>query len=60
VTAERVEPVGDLLAAIAEAGVELRVTPRLGPMWRRVWKESSLEFSGTRLRNALGHPEEFE
>jgi hypothetical protein len=56
----RVEPVGDLLGAITAAGVELRVTPRLGPLWRRVWKESTLEFSGTRLRNALGHPEEFE
>jgi hypothetical protein len=56
----RVEPVGDLLAAIADADVELRVTPRLGPMWRRVWKESTLQFSGTRLRYALGYPEEFE
>jgi hypothetical protein len=55
----RVEPVEDLLAAIAEADVELRVTPRLGPLWRRVWQESTLEFSGTRLRNALGWPEEF-
>lgn len=56
----RVEPVGDLLQAIAEANVELRVMPRLGPMWRRVWQDSTLEFSGTRLRNAMGHPEEFE
>jgi hypothetical protein len=56
----RVEPVGDLLEAIAAADVELRVMGRLGPMWRRVWKESTLEFSGTRLRNAVGHPEEFE
>ncbi len=55
----RVEPVGDLLAAIAAAGVELRVTPRLGPMWRRVWQESTLLFSGTRLRYAAGYPEEF-
>ena len=55
----KVEPVGDLPNAIAQAGVELRVTPRLGPMWRRVWKESTLEFSGTRLRYALGYPEEF-
>ena len=59
VTPLRMEPVGDLLAAIAAAGVELRVTPRLGPLWRRVWKESTLEFSGTRLRYALGWPEEF-
>jgi hypothetical protein len=55
----RVEPVGDLLAAIAAADVELRVMPRLGAMWRRVWQESTLEFSGTRLRYALGYPEEF-
>lgn len=60
VTPLSVEPVGDLLAAIAAAEVELRVTPRLGAMWRRVWQESTLEFSGTRLRNALGYPEEFE
>jgi hypothetical protein len=56
----RVEPVGDLLAAIAGANVELRVTPRLGPLWRPVWKESTLEFSGTRLRYAQGWPVEFE
>jgi hypothetical protein len=55
-----VEPVGDLLDALMKADVELRVTPRLGPLWRRVWKESTLEFSGTRLRYALGYPEEFE
>jgi hypothetical protein len=54
-----VEPVGDLLTAIARAGVELRLTSRLGPMWRRVWQESTLLFSGTRLRNALGYPGEF-
>lgn len=60
VTALRVEPVGDLLEEIVEAGVELRVMARLGAMWRRVWKESTLEFSGTRLRYALGYPEEFE
>ena len=54
-----VQPVGDLLAAIVDAAVELRVTPRLGPMWRRVWR-STLCYSGTRLRYAKGHPEEFE
>ena len=54
-----VEPMDDLLSAIAAAGVELRVTPRLGPMWRRIWR-SSLQYSGTRLRHAKGHPEEFE
>ena len=51
-----VEPIDDLLAAIAAAGVELRVTPTLLEMWRRVIA-STLEFSGTRLRNAEGWTE---
>jgi hypothetical protein len=55
----RVEPMGDLLGAILSAGVELRVVDRLGPLWRRIHRESTLHFSGTRLRNALGYPEEF-
>jgi hypothetical protein len=54
-----VEPVGDLLKAILEAGVELRITPRLGPMWKQIWSASSLAYSGTRLRNAQGYPGEF-
>jgi hypothetical protein len=49
-----VEPVGDLLAALAAAKVELRVTPSLVEMWRRVIR-STLCFSGTRLRNAAGY-----
>jgi len=53
-----VEPVGDLLSALAAAQVELRITPRLGPLWRRI-KRSTLEYSGTRLKNARGYPEEF-
>jgi hypothetical protein len=48
-----VEPVGDLLAALADAGVELRITPALTELWSRVIA-STLEFSGTRLRNAQG------
>ncbi len=48
-----VEPVGDLLSALAEANAELRITPRLYEMWMAVI-ESTLEFSGTRLRNARG------
>jgi hypothetical protein len=55
----RVEPVGDLLSAIIGAEVELRVVERIGPMWRRVHQESTLHFSGTRLRNAVGYPSEF-
>ena len=49
---ERVE-VGDLLARHAAAGIELRVAPSLYPLWDRVI-ESSLDFSGIRLRNAVG------
>jgi len=48
---ERVE-VGDLLARHAEAGVELRIAPSLYPLWDKVI-ETSLDFSGIRLRNAV-------
>ncbi len=48
-----VEPVGDLLQALAGAGMELRITPSLVELWRRVIA-STLEYSGTRLRNASG------
>jgi hypothetical protein len=54
-----VQPVGDLLMAIIDAGVELRITPRLGPMWKQICSASTLAYSGTRLRNALGYPVEF-
>jgi hypothetical protein len=54
-----VQPVGDLLDAIAGEGVELRVLERLGPMWRRVHSQSTLHYSGSRLRNAAGYPTEF-
>lgn len=53
------EPVGALLAAIVSAGVELRITPRLGPMWKQIRSGSTLAYSGTRLRNAEGYPTEF-
>lgn len=55
----QMEPVGDLLGAILAEGVELRVVDRLGPMWRRVHQESTLHFSGTRLRKAIGYPPDF-
>jgi hypothetical protein len=50
-----VEPVevvslGDLLVRHAESGIELRVVPKLLPLWERV-AASTLEFSGIRLRN---------
>jgi hypothetical protein len=55
VSREAVEPLecfalGDLLARHADAGIELRLVPQLGPLWERVIA-SSLEFSGIRLRN---------
>lgn len=57
---ERVEAtdradVGDLLGRHAAAGVELRVTPSIWPFWQRVIA-STLEFSGSRLRNAAPPP----
>ncbi len=45
-----VEAVGDLPAAMAAAGVELRVMPSLRPL-KGVW-DTSLHASGIRLRNA--------
>lgn len=53
-----VEPVGDLLAALIASDVELRITPRLPELWRLVIA-STLDFSGTRLRNAEGYAEAF-
>lgn len=47
---ERVE-LGDLLARHAAAAIELRTVPSIWPLWDRVIA-SSLEFSGSRLRNA--------
>jgi hypothetical protein len=48
-------PCGDLVAWHAEARIELRVTPSIWPFWRRV-VESTVEFSGSRLRNAATGP----
>ena len=45
------EPVGDLFALHEDAGIELRVLPRLWPFWEAV-AASTLGFSGIRLRNA--------
>lgn len=56
VTPLTVEAMPDLLAAIAAEQVELRITPSLIDLWRRVIA-STLDFSGTRLRNAAGHLE---
>ncbi len=46
---ERID-VGDLLTRHAEAGIELRFTPSIWTWWQEV-AFSSLEFSGSRLRN---------
>jgi hypothetical protein len=55
VSREPVEPLEvtelvDLVARHADAGIELRIVPHLGPLWDRVIV-STLEFSGIRLRN---------
>jgi hypothetical protein len=46
------ERVGDLFELHAEAGIQLRVLPRLHEFWDAV-VASTLEFSGIRLRNAI-------
>ncbi len=48
--------VDDLLGMHARAGIELRITPSIWPFWRRV-TQSTVEFSGSRLRNTAPHPE---
>ena len=63
VTSEPVEAVeqvviDDLPGRHARAGIELRVTPSVWPFWRRV-ASSTVEFSGSRLRNAAPHAERF-
>jgi hypothetical protein len=50
-----VEPVGELVAALERDDVELRLMPSLAPLFG-AW-ESSIHFSGIRLRNAVGWPE---
>jgi len=61
VTDEQVDAIdrvdaGDLLERHASARIELRVTPSIWPFWRRV-TDSSVGFSGSRLRNAAPHPD---
>jgi hypothetical protein len=50
--------IGDLLDKHASAGIELRITPSIWPFWRRV-TNSTVEFSGSRLRNSAPHPDQF-
>jgi hypothetical protein len=47
--------VDDLLGRHARAGIEVRVTPSMWPFWRQV-ADSTVEFSGSRLRNTAPHP----
>jgi hypothetical protein len=51
--------VDDLIGRHARARIELRITPSIWPFWRRV-ADSTVEFSGSRLRNAAPHPERFD
>jgi hypothetical protein len=50
--------IDDLIGHHAHAGIELRITPSIWPFWRRV-ANSTVEFSGSRLRNAAPHPDQF-
>ncbi len=50
--------VDDLVGRHGAAGIELRITPSIWPWWKAV-AGSSLEFSGSRLRNASDHPDRF-
>lgn len=54
VTPMNVAPIGSLLDALASSGVELRLMPSLAPL-HGAW-ESTVHFSGIRLRNAKGWP----
>ena len=47
--------VDDLLGRHARAGIEVRITPSIWPFWRQV-AASTVEFSGSRLRNTAPHP----
>jgi hypothetical protein len=49
-----VAELGDLLSRHAEAGIELRIVPKLWPVWQQVIA-STVEFSGIRLRNLDAH-----
>ncbi|ARU59939.1 hypothetical protein CBW65_01845 [Tumebacillus avium] len=51
VTPLRVEPVGDLMARLGEANVELRLTPSLYPLHDALL-DTTLHFSMIRMRNA--------
>ena len=50
--------IDDLVGRHADAGIELRITPSIWPFWRQV-ANSTVGFSGSRLRNAAPHPDQF-
>src|SRR5215470_1669296 len=50
--------IDDLPGRHADARIEVRVTPSIWPFWRRV-TNSTVEFSGSRLRNTAPHPDRF-
>ncbi|MGW0516545.1 DUF6886 family protein [Crossiella sp. NPDC003009] len=54
-----VQPVGDVVALHAAAGIELRLAPNLWPVAGLV-ERSGLEFSMIRMRNALPRPADLE
>lgn len=64
VTDQPVEAIGqelvdDLIGRHADAGIELRITPSIWPFWRQI-ANSTIGFSGCRLRNAAPHPDQFD
>jgi hypothetical protein len=58
VTATEQVIIDDLAGRHAAARIELRITPSIWPFWRRV-AGSTVGFSGSRLRNAAPHPDQF-
>ena len=48
-----VEPMGNLITRVQESNVELRFTAQMLDMWKLII-QSTMQFSGTRLRNATG------
>jgi hypothetical protein len=61
VAGEQVDAIGqviidDLAGRHASAGIELRITPSIWPFWRQV-ANSTVGFSGSRLRNSAPHPD---
>jgi hypothetical protein len=51
--------IDDLLGRHAAAHIELRITPSIWPFWQRV-VSSTVEYSGSRLRNAGPHPDQLQ